>query len=121
MVKSKKSVSQHIGGSKGNLLAERLKSTNLEEVMIVPIEIGKSSHKALLANYFGSVLKEPFEFHSSQEGINFLHNTISKVSKEHQIKEIFLSLEATGHYYQKPCFTVSLGLAITIFLFRILC
>ncbi len=107
MAKSSKRVSQNIGGSKRNLLAERLKSTNLEKVMIVPIEIGKSNHKALLANYFGSIFKEPFEFHSSQEGINFLHNTISRVSKEYQIENIFISLEATGHYYQKPALSIS--------------
>lgn len=107
MAKSKKRVLQNIGGSKGNLLAERLKSTNLEKVMIVPIEIGKDSHKALLADYFGSIFKESFEFHSSQEGINFLHNTISRVSKEHQFEKIFLSLEATGHYYQKPALSIN--------------
>lgn len=102
MAKSNKRISRHIGGSKGNLLAERLKSTNLEKTMIVPIEIGKSYHKALIADYFGSIFKEPFEFHSSQEGISFLHNAISKVSREHRAEKTLLGLEATGHYYRKP-------------------
>jgi len=70
--------------------------------MIVPIEVGKNSPKALIADYFGSIFKEPFAFPNSQEGINFLHNTISKVSREHQFEEIFLTLEATGHYYRRP-------------------
>jgi len=73
-------IPQHLGGSKGNLLANILRSTNLEKVMIVPTEIGKSGHKALIADYFGSILKERFELHSSQEGILFLHNTTSKVA-----------------------------------------
>lgn len=106
MVKNNKRISKHIGGNKGNLLAERLKSTSLEKTMIVPIEIGKSNHKALMADYLGSIFKESFEFHSSQEGINFLHNTISKVSTDHQIENIFISMEATGHYYKKPAASI---------------
>lgn len=106
MVKSDKRIARHIGGSKGNLLTENLKSTNLEKTMIVPIEIGKSYHQALIADYFGSIFKEPFKFHSSQEGISFLHNTISNVSREHQAEKILLGLEATGHYYKKPAASI---------------
>ena len=102
MVKSNERIARHIGGSKGNLLTENLRSTDLRKTMIVPIEIGKSYHKALIADYFGSVFKEPFEFHSSREGISFLHNTISRVSREHQTERILLAMEATGHYYKKP-------------------
>ena len=106
MAKSNKRIARHIGGSKGNLLTENLKSTNLEKTMIVPIEIGKSHHKALIADYFGSIFKEPFEFHSSQEGISFLHNTISNVFREHQAERILLAMEATGHYYKKPAASI---------------
>ena len=106
MAKSNKRIAWHIGGSKGNLLTDNLKSTNLEKTMIVPIEIGKSHHKALIADYFGSIFKEPFEFHSSREGISFLHNTISRVSGEHQAERILLAMEATGHYYKKPAASI---------------
>jgi len=106
MVKSNKKIAQHISGNKGNLLTERLKSTILEKTMIVPIEIGKSCHKALIADYFGSVFREPFEFHNSREGINFLHNTISKTSREYQTETVLLGLEATGHYYKKPAASI---------------
>jgi len=106
MAKSNKRISRHIGGSKGNLITDVLKSTSMEKTMIVPIEIGKNYHKALIANYFGSILKEPFEFHSSQEGIGFLHNAISRVSREHQTEKILLGLEATGHYYKRPAASI---------------
>ncbi len=61
MAKSNKRISGHIAGSKGNLLTERLKFRDLEKTMIVPIEIGKTHHKALIADYFGSILESPFE------------------------------------------------------------
>ena len=72
MAKSIRKIAQHIGGSKGNLFAERLRSGGVGRPMVVPIEIGKSCHKALIADCSGNILKEPFEFHSSQEGIRFL-------------------------------------------------
>lgn len=106
MAKSKKRITQHLGGSKGNLLTERLKSSNLEKIMIVPIEIGKNHHKALIADYFGSIFNDSFEFHSSQEGIRFLHNTICRVCREHKAEKILLALEATGHYYKKPAVSI---------------
>jgi hypothetical protein len=39
--------------------------------MIIPIEIGKNQHKALIANYLGSIIKLPFEFHNSKESVKF--------------------------------------------------
>ena len=102
MAKSNKRISQNINKDKGNLLMQRLKSANLDKTMIVPIEIGKSCHKALMADYFGSIFKEPFEFHSSQEGIQFLHNAISKVSDIHSSENVLLAMEASGHYYKNP-------------------
>ncbi|MCL0060278.1 transposase [Dehalococcoidia bacterium] len=106
MAKSNKRIAQHIGGNKGSLFAENLRSSDLEKVMIVPIEIGKSYHRALMADYFGTIFKQPFEFHSSHEGISFLHNTISRVSREQQAEKILLGLEATGHYYKKPAASI---------------
>ena len=82
---------QHLSGKKGILLAERLTSMELEKVLIVPVEIGKSHHKACVADYFGSILKDPFEFHSSQEGIrlsekpssSILHNAHTGLCRHH--------------------------------------
>lgn len=102
MAKSNKTVAQHIAGNKGNILIEKIQPTSLDKIMIVPIEIGKSSHKVLMSNYFGSILKDPFEFHSSEEGIGFLDNTISKISRAHNLEKTLIAMEATGHYYKKP-------------------
>ena len=93
-----RSRSEHIGGNKGKEFAERLRSSPLEKTLIVPIEIGKRSHKALVADYFGSILTEPFEFHSSDEGLRHLHHTISKVTEEQKMDNVFVGMEATGHY-----------------------
>jgi transposase len=106
MAKSTRKIAQHLGGSKGNVLAERLGRSSMESVVVVPIEIGKSCHKALMADCHGSILTEPFEFHSSDEGVRLLHHTISRVCREQQAGEVVLGLEATGHYYKKPAASI---------------
>lgn len=102
MVKSTNSIQQHISGNKGNIFLSQLRSKNLENVMVIPLEIGKSYHKALIANYFGSLLKDPFEFHNSQEGMRFLHNAITDISKHQPVEQVVIGMEATGHYFKMP-------------------
>ena len=106
MGKSIKSKQLNISGNKGSILISKLQSKNLENVMIIPIEIGKNQHKALIANYFGSLLKHPFEFHNSKEGLRFVHNSIIDVSKHQPVEEILIGMEATGHYYKKVAATL---------------
>ena len=101
MGKSINSTGKNIRGNKGNILVSQLQSKNLENVMIIPIDIGKKQHKGLIANYFGSLLKHPFKFYNTQEGIELLHNTIVDVSKHQPVEEILIGMEATGHYYKK--------------------
>ncbi|MGA1870153.1 MAG: hypothetical protein ACMUJM_16575 [bacterium] len=107
MVKSNNSISQHLRGKKGNMLTYQVQRKNLEHVMVIPIEIGKSYNKALIANYFVSLLKEPFEFHNSQEGCQHLYNTISSIYKSQPVEEILIGMEATDHYYKMPASSLS--------------
>jgi transposase len=102
MVKSNNTISQHLSGSKGNTLNSQLHYKDLENVMVVPIEVGKSYNKALVANYFGCLLKDPFEFHNSREGFRLLHNTIADVAKNQPVEEVLIGMEATGHYFKNP-------------------
>lgn len=100
MIKSDNIKSPHIGKDKGSFLAQRLKTSTPEKTMIIPVEIGKDCHKALLANYYGDILKSPFEFHNSLEGLRYFNNTVSKYSKIRSSENIFVAMEATGHYYK---------------------
>jgi hypothetical protein len=56
---------QHIQKVKGRRFTDEIRNLNLEKVLIVPIDAGKNSHKALVANYFGDILYDTFEFANS--------------------------------------------------------
>lgn len=102
MAKSKHRIANNFGGNKKHFLAEILRNTNLEKTMVVPLEIGKSCNKALLADYLGTVFEGSFEFHNSLEGMTFLHHTLSRVSAERQMQTVVIGMEATGHYSKLP-------------------
>jgi transposase len=106
MAKSTKRIAGHLGGSKGKVIAERLKAADLHKTMIVPIEIGKRGQKALIRDYFGFIHKAPFTFDMSEEGFRHIHNTISEVVSGHRAELTLVAMEATGHYYRGPAATL---------------
>ena len=80
MVKSKRKTCkkrQHIQKVKGRRFTDEIRNLDLEKVLVVPIDGGKNSHKALVANYFGDILHDPFEFTNSLSGVK-MFDTILK-------------------------------------------
>jgi len=59
------------------------------------IDIGKRFHEACLVDQSGKVMIAPFQFNNSREGFNLLRERIAAFSA----KEVFIGLEATGHYW----------------------
>jgi transposase len=97
--KNKKQLN-NIQGKKGSQFSSQLRGVNLERVLIVAIDAAKFFQKALLCNYFGDVLEEPFFFGVNKDGIGQICLKIEKTKEEIQAERIFIGVEATGHYYE---------------------
>jgi len=103
MVKSKRKSykrRQHIQKVKGRRFTDEIRDLDLEKVLVVPIDGGKNSHKALVANYFGDILHDPFEFTNSTTGVKMFNNIIKSISSSIKAQKIIIGLEFTGHYYE---------------------
>lgn len=59
------------------------------------IDIGKRFHEACLVDQSGKMIVAPFQFSNSRSGFNLLRERISILPN----KEIFIGMEATGHYW----------------------
>jgi len=82
MVKSKRKAQkrrQHIQKVKGRRFTDEIRDLDLEKVLVVPVDGGKDSHKALVANYFGDILHDPFEFTNSVTGVKMFDNILKSV------------------------------------------
>lgn len=97
MAKSKR---QHIQKVKGRRFTDEIRNLNLEKVLVIPIECGKNSHKALVANYFGDILYDRFEFANSNTGVKMFDSIIHDISSSINPQKIVVGIEATGHYYE---------------------
>lgn len=73
---------------------------SLNEILVVPIEIGKFNSKATIANMYGDKLSNDFEFPNNQRGYKFLKDKINGTSKDINAKLIFVGMEGTGHYHE---------------------
>lgn len=103
MVKSKRRTykkRQHIQKVKGRRFTDEIRDLDLEKVLVVPIDGGKNSHKALAANYFGDILHDPFEFTNSASGVKMFDTILKRISSSIAAQKIIVGLESTGHYYE---------------------
>lgn len=91
---------QHIQKVKGRRFTDEIRNLNLEKVLIVPIDAGKNSHKALVANYFGDILYDTFEFANSITGIKMCDSIIQDICSAINAQKIVIGIESTGHYYE---------------------
>lgn len=65
---------------KDRRFTDEIRNLDLEKVLVVPIDSGKNSHKALVANYFGDILRDPFEFTNSASGVKMFHTILKRIS-----------------------------------------
>jgi transposase len=90
----------HISKQGGQRLAAELRGEDLGRVLIVPIDGGKGSHKALIANGFGDIVRDSFEFGNDLSGAVLLDEEVQKAAGQVEAERILLGIEPTGHYVE---------------------
>ncbi len=69
------------------------------QLLFVPIEIGKFNHKSHIVNFFGDVITKPFDFSNNKHGLKFFVKKLESALKSTSAKKVFLGCESTGHYH----------------------
>lgn len=87
-------------GLQRSQFAKEIRGTDLEKVLIVPIDVSKVLQKAMIVNYYGESIESSFSFMVSQTGMNFLIDKIERAKRSLQTNKVFIGIEATGHYYE---------------------
>jgi transposase len=94
------SLFNHIQGKKGSRWAEFVRETGTENLLLVAIDAAKFTQKALICTFYGDILVKPFEFDASMSGFEYLKKIIHTEKEKHNLKEIVVGIETTGHYYE---------------------
>ena len=71
-----------------------------QRCLVVPVDVGKHSAMALVADHYGQVVGEPFEFGLTVSGVDRLVTVIEGVTRRTVAGSVRVGIEAAGHYHQ---------------------
>lgn len=90
---------QNIYRNNNQTLKEILAMYQPQQLLYVPIEIGKFNHKAKIVNFFGDIVAKPFEFPNKRHGLDFFVKKLKFATRSTDAQKIFLGCESCGHYH----------------------
>ncbi|HTT90379.1 MAG TPA: transposase [Acidimicrobiales bacterium] len=89
-----------VGGPLQAELMARAKGLDPARCLVVPVDVGKWSAMALVADHYGEVVVAPFEFALSEPGVRELLAAIEKAGDERAAQMCRAGVEAAGHYHR---------------------
>ena len=78
----------------------RVRDLDPGRCLVVPVDIGKWSAMALVADHYGEVVVEAFEFPLTEAGVKALLVAIGRAEAARQAQICRVGVEATGHYHR---------------------
>ncbi|HUY63909.1 MAG TPA: IS110 family transposase [Acidimicrobiales bacterium] len=93
-------MSRFVGGSLQAEFMARVRDLDPGRCLVVPVDIGKWSAMALVADHYGEVIVEPFEFALTETGVQCLLVAIARAEAARQALICRVGIEATGHYHR---------------------
>ena len=82
------------------LFMSRVRELDPARCLVVPVDIGKWSAMALVADHFGEVIAEAFEFPLTETGVAVLLVAIARAEAARHAQMCRVGVEATGHYHR---------------------
>jgi transposase len=79
-------------------LSSRSGGVRLEDLVAVPVDVGKHSAMAKVIDFTGTVLAAPFEFELDRSGVDKLVSRVGSVAPE-SVGLVRVGVEAAGHYH----------------------
>ncbi|WP_339254360.1 IS110 family transposase [Sporosarcina sp. FSL W8-0480] len=90
----------HKPGKNGSHWIELLRSGKAHTILVVAIDIGKYTHKVMMANVYQDVVVKPFELDASLSGFQLLVAKIEETCQKNGLDEVVVGIETTAHYYE---------------------
>ncbi len=89
----------NIRGLRGEQRAKEIEGLDLSRVLILAIDPARDFPKALICDYFGTVLEKPFFFSVNTEGIFTLHQKLQHWVSCVKAVRVFVGIEVAGFYH----------------------
>ena len=93
-------MTRFVGGRLQAELMARTRGLDPARCLVVPVDVGKWSAMALVADHFGEVVVAPFEFPLTEPGVQVLLSAVEKARGERGAEMCRAGVEAAGHYHR---------------------
>ena len=91
----------HVHGPRVQVQAEPIRQVSgLAELIAVPIDVGKASAMALVADFTGQRLVKPFTFALDRDGLIDLVLHVESALAGRPVMLVRVGVEAAGHYHR---------------------
>jgi transposase len=90
----------HVGGQLQSQFMARVRGRDPERCLVVPVDVGKSSACALVADHYGEMIVQPFDFALTETGFGLLSTAVARASTLREAEVIRVGVESAGHYHR---------------------
>jgi hypothetical protein len=90
----------HVHGAQAQQLAQATRGVDPDELVAVPVDVGKHAAMALVCDFTGELLARPFEFPMTMAGVRLLVERVQAATRGRMIRLVRVGVEAAGHYHQ---------------------
>lgn len=91
---------RYVGGDLQGRFMVRVRGEDPQRCLVVPVDVGKWSAMALVADHHGEVLEAPFEFRLDEPGVGGLLAVIGRAEAAREAVICRVGVESAGHYHQ---------------------
>jgi transposase len=89
-----------VGGDLQGQFMARVRSVDPQRCLVVPVDVGKWSAMALVADHHGEVVVAPFEFRLDEPGVRGLLSAIDAAASGRDAVVCRVGVESAGHYHR---------------------
>lgn len=93
-------LSRFVGGDLQGQFMARVRGADPAACLVVPVDVGKWSAMALVADHHGEIVVAPFEFRLDEPGVRCLLTVIEGRAAERGAVVCRVGVEAAGHHHR---------------------
>jgi transposase len=93
-------VASFAGGVAQAGYVDRVRDLAPQRCLVVPVDVGKRTAMSLVADHYGQIVAEPFEFDLTVSGLDKLVAVVAAAGERVSAQSVRVGVEAAGHYHQ---------------------
>jgi len=79
---------------------KRVRGVDPDRCLVVPVDVGKTMAMSLVADHYGELVIDPFEFDLTESGVAELIEAITRAERSCAAIVVRVGVEAAGHYHR---------------------